>query len=52
MLFFIGFGILVIVLIAIITAIAQPPTRWVEHYVERNKGKFPSKKTQAPPKTE
>jgi hypothetical protein len=35
-LFFIGFGILVIVLIAIITAIAQPPNRWVERYVNRN----------------
>ena len=44
MLFFIGFGILCVVLIGIITAIAQPPNRWVERYVERNKSQFPSKK--------
>jgi hypothetical protein len=48
MLFFIGFGILVIVLIAIITAIAQPPNRWVERYVERSKGQFPAKKAAEP----
>lgn len=46
MLFFIGFGILCVVLVGIVTAIAQPPNRWVERYVERNKGKFPSKKAQ------
>ena len=44
MLFFIGFGLLVAVLIAIITVIAQPPHRWVERYVERNKSQFPAKK--------
>ncbi len=43
MLFFIGFGILTVALIIIVTAIAQPPTRWVEKYVERQ-SKFSSKK--------
>lgn len=43
MLFFIGFGLLVVVLIIIVTAIAQPPNRWVEKYVERQ-SKFPPKK--------
>lgn len=44
MLFFIGFGILVVVLIIVVTAIAQPPNRWVEKYVERQ-SKFPPKKS-------
>lgn len=45
MLFFIGFGILVVVLIIVVTAIAQPPNRWVEKYVERQSSKFPPKKS-------
>jgi Tfp pilus assembly major pilin PilA len=48
MLFYILFGLMVVVLIVIITAIAQPPTRWVEHYVARQqKSKFPAKKVPA-----
>jgi hypothetical protein len=48
MLFYILFGLMVVVLIVIITAIAQPPTRWVEHYVERQgRSKFPAKKVPA-----
>jgi len=46
MLFYIGFGILVVVLVLIVTAIAQPPNRWVEKYMERNQSsKFPAKKS-------
>jgi len=49
MLFFIGFGVLCLVLIAVVTAIAQPPNRWVERYVDRNKSQFPTKKTAPKP---
>ncbi|BDC52804.1 hypothetical protein F183_A51190 [Bryobacterales bacterium F-183] len=44
MLFYIGFGLLVVVLVAIITMIAQPPNRWVEKYLERDQGKGPAPK--------
>ena len=49
MLFYILFGLMVVILIVIITAIAQPPTRWVEHYVQRQQksSKFPAKKLPA-----
>lgn len=43
MLFYIGFGLLVIVLIAVITLIAQPPNRWVEKYLDREEAKGPAK---------
>lgn len=43
MLFYIGFGVLVVVLIGIITLIAQPPNRWVEKYLDRDEAKGASK---------
>ena len=50
MLFAIGFGILTLVLILVITAIVQPPHRWVEHFAARKASKFPAKKSAGPPK--